>query len=150
MEPDFRLSRPGSDAEFERYFELRWQLLRAPWQQPRGSERDDFEVDACHLQALDPSGEVIGIGRVHRIDDNRGQIRYMAVIEAWQGRGVGAALLQALEQQARDWGLAEIRLHAREGALGFYAQHGYETIAPSHTLYGSIPHTLMRKPLSGD
>ena len=150
MAPDFRLNRPGSEAEFERYFDLRWQLLRAPWQQPRGSERDEFEVDACHLQALDHSGELIGIGRLHRIEGNRGQIRYMAVIEPWRGRGVGAALLLALEQQARDWGLAEIRLHARQGAVGFYAHHGYAAIAPSHTLFGCIPHTLMRKPLSSD
>ena len=117
--------------------------------QPRGSERDELETNAFHLQAQDPAGELIGIGRLHRIDDSQGQIRYMAVVETWRGCGVGTALLQALEQQARDWELSEIRLHAREGAVSFYARHGYTVVAPSHTLFGSIPHSLMRKPLDG-
>ena len=147
MEPAFRLSSPCSEAEFARYFELRWQLLRAPWEQPRGSERDEFEVDAFHLQARDRTGTLIGIGRLHRINGNRGQIRYMAVVEAWRGRGVGAALLAALEQKARDWGLNQIRLHARQDVVGFYTSHGYAVVAPSHTLFGCIRHTLMRKPL---
>ncbi|WP_157745589.1 MULTISPECIES: GNAT family N-acetyltransferase [Thiohalobacter] len=141
------MSRPVSDADFERYFALRWQLLRAPWEQPRGSERDEFEDVAFHLQVQDRSGRLIGIGRLHCIDDTRGQIRYMAVVDAWRGRGVGTALLQALEQQARDWDLGEIRLHARQAAVDFYTHHGYAVVAPSHTLFGSIPHFLMRKPL---
>lgn len=147
MDSDFRLSRPVSDADFERYFSLRWQLLRAPWNQPRGSERDEFEAAAFHLQVQDRNGSLIGIGRLHRIDDRRGQIRYMAVVDAWRGHGVGTTLLEALEQQARDWGLEEIRLHARQAAVDFYAHHGYSVVAPSHTLFGSIPHLLMRKPL---
>ncbi|RRQ19931.1 GNAT family N-acetyltransferase [Thiohalobacter thiocyanaticus] len=147
MKPDFHLSSPCDEAELKHYFDLRWQLLRAPWDQPRGSERDEFEDAAFHLQVQDRSGSLIGIGRLHRIDDTRGQIRYMAVVEAWRGRGVGTALLEALEQQARDWSLDEIRLHARQAAVDFYAHHGYSAVAPSHTLFGSIPHFLMRKPL---
>lgn len=147
MDSAFRLSTPRSDAEFARYFELRWQLLRALWDQPRGSERDEFEAQAFHLQARDRAGTLIGVGRLHHRDERQGQIRYMAVVEAWRGRGVGRALLGRLEQQARDWGLAEIRLHAREPVVGFYAHQGYRVIGPSHTLFGVIAHTLMHKPL---
>ncbi|HSH28691.1 MAG TPA: GNAT family N-acetyltransferase [Thiohalobacter sp.] len=147
MDPAFRLVCPRSREELKRCFELRWQLLRAPWDQPRGSEQDAFEAQAFHLQAEERTGQLIGVARLHRSDQHQGRIRYMAVVEAWRGRGVGTAMLQALERQARDWGLREIRLHAREGAVSFYAHHGYTLVAPSHTLFDSIRHSLMRKPL---
>lgn len=131
----------------ERYYELRWQLLRAPWNQPRGSECDEWEDTAFHLQAEEPDGELIGIGRLHRCDNDSGQIRYMAVIERCRGRGVGKQLLTGLEQQARAWHLTTIQLHAREAAVGFYQHHGYRVIAPSHTLFGEIPHFHMQKRL---
>jgi len=34
---------PETAVDRERYFDLRWRVLREPWQQPRGSERDDRE-----------------------------------------------------------------------------------------------------------
>lgn len=145
-----RLTTPCSEAELERYFELRWELLRAPWGQPRGSERDEFEDTAFHVLAEDAAGGAIGVGRLHRLDKHVGQIRYMAVVDTWRGRGVGTAILGRLEQQAMQWQLHVIQLHAREPAVNFYRHHGYSTIAPSHTLFGAIPHMLMSKNFPAD
>ena len=44
-------------------------------------------------------------------------------------------------------GLAKIVLHARETAVGFYERLGYAVVTPSHTLFGVLPHFLMRKNL---
>jgi predicted GNAT family N-acyltransferase len=55
--------------------------------------------------------------------------------------------LEYLEAAARQQGLTEIVLHARELAVPFYQRLGYTVVTPSHTLFGSIPHFLMRKNL---
>jgi len=148
--PAFRVRAPRTPDEFEACLELRWALLRAPWQQPRGSERDAFDDTAAHRLAEDADGRLIGIGRLHAIDDDWGQIRYMAVLPEWQGRGVGRALLDSLEQAARELGMTRIRLDAREGAVGFYARNGYRDAGPGPLLFGSIRHRVMEKALDGE
>ena len=37
---------PSTEKEFERYRDLRWGILRAPWNQPKGSEVDELESKA--------------------------------------------------------------------------------------------------------
>ena len=46
---NFSLVAPISGADWIKYFDLRWRVLRAPWDQPRGSERDDREDTSIHL-----------------------------------------------------------------------------------------------------
>jgi GNAT superfamily N-acetyltransferase len=138
---------PANDLEFEAYYALRWTVLRAPWNQPPGSEKDEYEGNAIHLAAWDDSGKIVAVGRLHPFTGNRGQIRYMAVEPAAQGRGIGKALLQELELRAIEDGIVEIYLNAREEALRFYKQAGYEVLGSTHLLFGVIPHFQMRKRL---
>jgi GNAT superfamily N-acetyltransferase len=136
---------PANDPEFEAYYALRWSVLRAPWNQPPGSEKDEFEGEAIHLAAWDDLGKLVAVGRLHRIAGNQGQIRYMAVEPDAQGRGIGKALLQELELRAIAEGIIEIFLNAREEAVRFYKQAGYEMLGPASLLFGIIPHFQMRK-----
>ena len=39
---EFALAEPRTTQEWESYFDLRWRVLREPWGQARGSERDDL------------------------------------------------------------------------------------------------------------
>src|SRR5947207_818363 len=39
-------------------------MLRAPWGQPRGSDRDSAEESAFHLLLLDPAGKAVACGRL--------------------------------------------------------------------------------------
>jgi N-acetylglutamate synthase-like GNAT family acetyltransferase len=77
----------------------------------------------------------------------QGQVRFMAVTPEAAGTGLGHQIMLYLEEQARAAGLAEIILHSREAAVGFYQKLGYAVVEPSHTLFGVIPHFLMRKRL---
>jgi GNAT superfamily N-acetyltransferase len=77
-----------------------------------------------------------------------GQVRFMAVAPAWQGRGVGQQLLHHLEAVAWQRGYRQLVLHARETAVPFYTRLGYTVQAPSHTLFGTVAHFLMRKELA--
>ena len=140
------LKSPQVEQEWQDYFDLRWRILRAPWQQPRGSEQDEYEDSAYHVMASDQQRQVIvAIGRIHQLDDHSAQIRYMATAESARGRGIGALVLRELEQQACHWGTTHILLNAREQAVTFYQRHGYRVIAQAEMLFGEIAHLRMQK-----
>jgi ribosomal protein S18 acetylase RimI-like enzyme len=140
---------PQTPAEWETYYQLRYAVLRQPWQQPLGSERvpEDEDPATVHALGLAPDGTAAGVAMLQPAGQTRGQVRFMAVAPAWQGHGIGRELLAFLEAAAQQLGYTELLLHAREAAVPFYARLGYAVEARSHTLFGSIPHFLMRKHL---
>lgn len=139
---------PEADQEWHDYFQLRWQILRAPWQQPQGSERDELEDEAFHVMALDDNRLTVGTGRLHRISNTSAQIRYMAVDPRHQGKGIGSQLLRILEDEAKISGCLEILLNARTTSLAFYQKHNYQIIGDAPELFGCIAHKQMRKQLT--
>ena len=138
---------PATESEFDAYYALRWKILREPWNQPPGSEKDEFEAAAIHLAAWDGSGRLLGIGRLHRAGENYGQVRYMAVDPTQRSHGIGKAILQELEVRAIEAGIQEIKLNSRQDAVQFYLKHGYQVLGRAHTLFGTIPHFEMWKRL---
>ncbi len=142
-----KLSEPRTPEEVEAYFDFRWRELRAPWQQPRGSERDEFEDQAFHVTAHTLHGDLVGIGRIHRTADGNAQIRYMATLDTHRGLGIGRAIVGRLEQHARAIDAGEVFLNARRRAIPFYEKLGYEITGVGPTLFGTIEHRRMRKRL---
>jgi N-acetylglutamate synthase-like GNAT family acetyltransferase len=138
---------PLTDEEFDKYYDLRWRILRAPWNQPKGSEKDELEGNSIHIIAI-IEGEIVGCGRIHFNSIDEAQIRYMAVENELQGRGIGKLILNELEQKALEKGAKKIILNARENAVKFYDKNGYKIVKESHTLFGEIKHFLMRKDIS--
>lgn len=142
-----KIQSPKTQQDFDQYFDLRWRILREPWQQLRGSEKDELENTSHHIMVCDDAGQAIGVGRLHAASDSQGQIRYMAVETRYQGKGVGSLLLKELENLARKNSFNSIVLHAREVALQFYLYHGYTQLEKSHLLFNSIQHYKMVKHL---
>lgn len=139
---------PKTAQEFEQYYQLRWQILRKPWQQPLGSEQDEFEQDSIHLMITDENSQVIAVGRLEKNSQFSGQIRYMAVHPDKQGQGIGKKLINALENRAQQLGIVELILNAREQAVDFYQSLGYTKQGFSHLLFDEIKHFVMNKQLS--
>lgn len=54
-----------------------------------------------------------------------GDLDLCYVQPGWQGAGIGRALLSALEAQARNWNLLQIRLISTVTARTSYERHGY-------------------------
>ncbi len=142
---DASLVVPTTDADFERYFDLRWRVLRAPWAQPRGSERDDREQESIHLMFRAANGDALAAGRLHFNTPFEAQVRFMAVDPRAQNCGLGSRLLEALEGRARDAGAKRIVLNARESAQRFYEQRGYCVEGPAERLFGGVDHWRMSK-----
>jgi GNAT superfamily N-acetyltransferase len=63
------------------------------------------------LLAIDPqSGESVGVARYVRDHERRDRAEIaIAVLEPWQGRGVGKALLDRLAERAWDEGIKQFR-----------------------------------------
>ena len=111
---------PKTKREFERYYHLRWRILRAPWNQPTGSERDEFEDDAYHVMVCITGKIPVGIGRLHFNTADEAQIRYMAVEESQRRHGIGTAILDELESEAVRRNARSIMLNARKSVIPFY------------------------------
>lgn len=145
--PGLHIRAPESTSEWAAYFDLRWRILRAPWNQPPDSARDEQEEEALHLAAFAQSGEIIACGRAQFNDPETAQFRYMAVAEKARGRGVGRALLLELERLVAKQGARRVVLNARDVAKDFYLKNGYENIGEGPTIFGEITHTVMSKSL---
>ncbi len=141
----FTIKQVETSAEFSQYYQLRWELLRAPWGEAKGSEVDDIENQCFHALAADKNNKVIGIARLQFNSDSEAQIRYMAVSEQHQQSGIGSALLKFLESHAKELCYTNIVLDARESALGFYLRSGYEKIKKSYLLFNEIQHYKIQK-----
>ena len=141
----YTVKSPETTQDWQGYYQLRWQVLREPWQQPPGSERDELEDQAFHIMVVDDDRRILGTGRLHRLSETQAQIRYMAVHRQQQGKGIGRQLLRRLEEEAASWGCREIVLNARVVSVDFYLHQGYQIIGEAPLLFGSIAHKRMRK-----
>jgi len=139
---------PETAAEWEDYFDLRWRVLRAPWAQPRGSEKDGRENNSQHLMIVGPDARPLAVGRLHFNTSAEAQVRFMAVDPQFQGRGLGSLIFQEFERRARAVGATSIVLNARDDAQRFYRKHGFVLVGPAETIFSAVKHVRMRKDLS--
>jgi N-acetylglutamate synthase-like GNAT family acetyltransferase len=146
-----KIIEPNSPAEFEQYYNLRYEVLRKPWLQPKGSEKDDGDKSSIHRMIIDESnGKAVVVGRLQFNTSEEAQIRYMAVSDNYQLKGYGNIIVKTLEDIALNKGIRNIILQARENALKFYWKNGYEIIEKSYLLFDEIQHWLMVKKITAD
>ena len=136
---------PQTPEEFERYRDLRWRILRKPWNQSRITKEDDAGNNDFPIMVCEVDGIPIGVGRAHFIIDDEAQIRSISVEPEWEGKGIGSIVLKELERKVIEKGAKRIIIHARNSAVEFYKKNGYKEVEPSYTLFGEIEHTLMGK-----
>ena len=87
------------------------------------------------LVARDADGTAVGCGGLRLLDDadvdGGAEIKRMYVAPGSRGSGVAVALLQALEQEARDLGVSRLLLETgteQHAAVRFYEREGYVPI----------------------
>lgn len=138
---------PETPEEFEKYCDLRWRILRAPWNRPKLNLEDEFNDEAIKLIACDEKGEIIGTGRVRFMSIIEAEIKSMAVEESCRGKGIGSKIISELERRVKETEASKIVINSRDKAVEFYKKHGYKIIGESYNLYGEIPHYTMMKDL---
>mgnify|MGYP001163537682 FL=1 len=130
---------------YEESIALRYQILR----KPLGLSYDPVELagekESFHL-ALREGNELVACLVLKPLDERCIKMRQLAVRESSQGKGFGRELVNYAESFVRELGYAEIVLHARETARGFYWKLGYVAEGDFFTEVG-LPHLAMRKKL---
>jgi len=144
---DFRS--PRTQKEWEDYYDLRYRILRAPLGKERGSERNDGDESGLHFALFDKK-LIVGIARLDRLDEVTSQVRFVAIEKTKQGTGLGKKLMTSIENEATALGHARMILHARDYALPFYLNLGYENHGESYKLFDVLQHFEMSKELKGN
>jgi len=110
---------------------------------PLEMEWDEMDARCIHAVAYEGEGRAVGTGRL--LPD--GHIGRMAVRKEARGAGIGALMLEALVEAARQRGDREVMLNAQTQAEPFYLRHGFVREGAVFMEAG-IPHIHMRRPLT--
>ena len=143
---NYKIVSPETVKEFESYYYLRWELLRKPLNKKLGTEKDSIENSSIHRMVTDKNC-IIAVGRLHHNNLYESQIRYFAVKENYRKQGIGRYLMNDLENIAKKNNRSHIILNARENAVIFYENLGYEVVKESYILFDKIQHFEMKKVL---
>jgi predicted GNAT family N-acyltransferase len=108
---------------------------------PREIELDEQDAVSIHAIVFE-QGKPVATGRL--LPD--GHIGRMAVLKDWRDRGIGALMLAALMNRAKERGDAEVVLSAQVQAVPFYRAHGFRAEGEEY-LEAGIRHQAMKRRL---
>lgn len=134
----------GSSA-YEETVALREAVLR----QPLGLIFTPEQLEAEHAQhhlACYQSGVLIGCLILVPNADRIIKMRQVAVTPSARGQGIGSALVKFSEAFAHDLNFTMMLVHARETAIPFYEELGYQRVGERFEEV-LLPHWKMRKHL---
>ncbi len=132
--------------EYDLSVKIRYDLLR----KPIGLEFTEAQLEAewsdVHLACYDNNAEMMGSLMLTPQEDKSLKMRQVAVAEHCQRHGVGRCLVEAAEAYAKVNQFPKMILNARELAIPFYLQLGYELVGDTFIEVG-ISHNKMQKNL---
>lgn len=115
----------------------------------------DADEDSLHVGAF-VDGGMVGVASVVRRpmagESAQGawQLRGMATLPDFRGRGLGAALLRACISHVARRGGSVIWCNARTPAVAFYRKLGFEARGAEFEIPVSGPHFVMLRAVSGE
>jgi GNAT superfamily N-acetyltransferase len=141
---DIRIINAGSEM-YEQMIELRVRQLLNPIGVPASyidpeKEKQDIFIAAFKDEIM------VGCCILTRKDDERIQLRQMAVRSDLRGKGIGAAIVAFAEQEAKKLQYKILMMHARDPVLGFYRKCGYRVVGKQFFEVG-MGHHMMEKNL---
>lgn len=137
----------GSD-QYRQACLLRNAVLRQPLGLSLYDEDLDAEASYRHFGVFE-NEELIACLVIVPLETGKVQLKQMTVDEVFRGKGIGRLLMEKVEERLLASGVGEIRLHARETALGFYERLGFANEGESFSEV-SIPHRSMSKRIGRD
>lgn len=139
---------PESKDDFKTYYALRYQVLREPWGQPKGTEKDDFEPISRHFMAVDEeTGNVLGVVKWFEKESGTGQFSHLAVARDFQRQGIGHLLLEKVEKEAQAQGYSVLGAMSRLTSTAYFERHGYHITGLPTNYFGTIQVVWMEKRL---
>jgi amino-acid N-acetyltransferase len=105
-----------------------------------------FEAIQEFRVAEDGEGNPIGCGALHVMWEDLAEVRTLAVASSWLHKGVGHALIEQLEADARELGLS--RLFCLTFEVDFFERHGFEPMSDD-SIDPQVYAELVRSPDEG-
>jgi predicted GNAT family N-acyltransferase len=103
---------------------------------------DGREGECTHFVAWN-GARAEGCARLRRIVGGL-KVERVAVLPALRERGLGRALMAAVEAEARSRGVSRLVLNAQSAVVGFYEKLGWTPVGDEFVEAG-IPHRRMEK-----
>jgi thioesterase domain-containing protein len=144
----YKIDTPISEQDFAQYFEMRWKMLRKPWNYPLGSEKDEYELVSQHRMIRNQAGEVVAVGRIHMNSSEEAQVRHIAVDKEYQSKGLAKLVLASLEAVAREEGAIRLVTNSRQISIPFFESAGFEIEREAPNEFGKLKRQQMVKKLS--
>jgi GNAT superfamily N-acetyltransferase len=140
---------PKTREDFKTYYDIRYKVLREPWAQPKGTEKDDFEPISQHFMAVDEAtGKIVGVIKLMEKEPGVGWFSHMAVVPSLQRKGIGKLLLKHVEEEAKRQGQKTLGCLSRLNTTAYFEKAGYMINGmPSH-YFGTTQVVWMEKKLS--
>ncbi|PYZ93334.1 GNAT family N-acetyltransferase [Salipaludibacillus keqinensis] len=139
-----RVEVAGTEQQLKDVYNIRRQVFIVEQGVPEEIEVDDQEKASIHFVAYEEERPV-GAGRM-RVMDLTAKAERVCVLSDDRSRGIGALIINKMEEVARENELELLKLNSQIQAEDFYKRLGYETV--SDTFYdANILHVTMQKQL---
>jgi len=138
-----------TDEQLQQALGIRHDVFVIEQQVPAEIEIDQFDVISpdVHHVLLSTDGQAVATGRLIYYSKDTAKMQRIAVLQSYRSFGYGRVLLLAMEERARELGLAYAVLDAQCQAQKFYEKLGYEVISEEPFYDADILHVRMRKSL---
>lgn len=149
MELAAEISYVTTDEQLQQALGIRHDVFVIEQQVPAEIEIDQFDVISpdVHHVLLSTDGQAVATGRLIYYSKDTAKMQRIAVLQSYRSFGYGRVLLLAMEERARELGLAYAVLDAQCQAQKFYEKLGYEVISEEPFYDADILHVRMRKTL---
>jgi amino-acid N-acetyltransferase len=105
-----------------------------------------YEATQQFVVAETTDGELVGCGALHVMWEDLGEVRTLIVVDEWLHRGVGRAIVDVLESNARTLGLS--RLFCLTFEVEFFTRRGFSPIG-EQVVDPDVYSQLIRSPDEG-
>ncbi|MBB3127410.1 putative GNAT family N-acyltransferase [Paenibacillus rhizosphaerae] len=135
--------------QLEHALDIRQEVFVKEQNVPADLEIDEYDVisENVHHILLQDKDQYVATGRIIYYNNDTAKMQRIAVRREFRSHGFGRILLMAMEERARELGLAYSILDAQCQAEQFYAKQGYEVISKEPFDDAGIPHVRMKKAL---
>ena len=132
----------AKQCELPRLFEIRRIVFVIGQNCPAKDEFDGLDDNAIHFTAL-VDDDIVGTARLREVD-GKNKLERFAVLKEFQGKYIGAKLIQTMLKYCTENNNLPFLLNAQEYVIPFYEKFGFHVVGERFYDVG-IPHFRMEK-----
>lgn len=139
----FEVKLVTTDEDRERAFALRKEVFVKEQGVPLSLELDEYDETAVHF-LVNEGENSIATARLREVEPKVGKVERVCVLNNYRGKRLGALIMEAVEQYAKNAEFEKLKLNAQSYAIPFYEKLDYTVTSPEFMDAG-IPHRAMEK-----